>query len=76
MNQPCKLLVIFICVLALANIAATSSTDTVAPDFTPYSSQAIGKKPHPIVPEPSTYGAIFTGLALTFVGYRRWRNRA
>ncbi len=30
----------------------------------------------PIVPEPSTYGAIFVGLSIVFLGVRRWRKRS
>ncbi len=29
---------------------------------------------YPNVPEPSTYGMIFIGVSLSFVGYRRWRS--
>lgn len=33
-------------------------------------------RPWKPVPEPSTYGAMFMGAALAFLGYRRWRQQS
>jgi len=42
----------------------------------PYNNSDKGKQnPMPVVPEPSTYGAIFTGSSLLLVWYARQRKR-
>ena len=72
MNKLYKLLTILLVLVTANNVGAVIDNSAWQPYDTPY--YATDRKPHPVVPEPSTYGAVFIGLALSFVGYRRWRN--
>jgi hypothetical protein len=69
MAKISKYLLLFVLLGTALNAAPTTDP------WQDYYSQSDEKKHHPPpVPEPETYGAIFTGIAVALVGYRRWRN--
>lgn len=43
--------------------------------FTDYYTAAGDYRKRPIVPEPSTYGAMLLGAMMAFLGYRRWKRQ-
>lgn len=63
----------------LITLAAVPAPVSNGPDpYTYYESQGKGKgkgPPHPIIPESSSYGLIFVGVALIALILSRWLNR-
>lgn len=63
----------------LTTIAAAAPTVTTSSDpYAYYESHGKGKgkgPPHPVVPESSSYGLLFVGVALVALILSRWLNR-
>jgi hypothetical protein len=74
-----KLLFILALLLTMAPVCVQPSAFTPYPQYDDNSSidsgWGRGGRPKPVVPEPEIYGAIFTGLALSFLSYKRFHYK-